>query len=77
MENKKCGRVDGYYKSLKTSKEQCMKKSSCIGVSDRGCDEKGYFDLCDVDGGLAFSRQGSCVYEKKGWFRTSLNNISF
>ena len=43
-----------------------MKKSSCIGVSDRGCDEKGYFDLCDVDGGLAFSRQGSCVYEKKG-----------
>ena len=62
-----CGRVDGYYRNLKSAKEQCMKKSSCIGVSVVDCDEKTRdFELCDVGYGFAFSRRGSCVYEKKG-----------
>ena len=44
-----------------------MKKSSCIGVSVVGCDKNnGDFELCDVEYGLAFCEQGSCVYKKKG-----------
>merc|ERR1712212_438092 len=68
LENRKCGRIrnGGLYRNLKSAKEQCMKNSKCIGVSVEGCDENnGDFELCDVESGLAFSRQGSCVYKKK------------
>ena len=55
-----------------------MKRQSCIGVSVMGCKE--YFDdvrLCDVESGFVNSKQGTCVYEKKGEILTSLDNLSF
>ena len=44
-----------------------MERKSCIGVSVIDCDEENKdFELCDRDGGFAYSSQGTCVYEKKG-----------
>ena len=51
-----------------------MKRKSCTGVAVIGCDETNNdFRLCDAEYGFAYSKRGTCVYEKKGKCSTSLN----
>ena len=51
-----------------------MKRKSCTGVAVIGCDETNNdFRLCDDEYGFAYSKRGTCVYEKKGKCSTSLN----
>ena len=51
-----------------------MKRESCTGVAVIGCDETNNdFRLCDSENGFAYSKRGTCVYEKKGKCSTSLN----
>ena len=78
LENNQCGKDSGLYKDVKSAKEQCIKKSSCRGVSVIGCDEKNEdVRLCDAEYGFAYSKRGTCVYEKKGKCLTSLNILLF
>ena len=78
LEDSQCGREDGLYDTLTSAKEQCMKKESCAGISVIGCDETNNdFRLCDAEYGFAYSKRGTCVYEKKGKCLTSLNILLF
>ena len=55
-----------------------MERESCSGVSVIGCDETyNDFRLCDAEYGFAYSKRGTCIYEKKGKCSTSLNILSF
>ena len=55
-----------------------MKRKSCTGVAVIGCDETNNdFRLCDDEYGFAYSKRGTCVYEKKGKCSTSLNILLF
>ena len=55
-----------------------MKSKSCTGVAVMGCDETNNdFRLCDDEYGFAYSKRGTCVYEKKGKCSTSLNILLF
>ena len=74
LEDTQCGKERGLYEELTTAKEQCMKRESCTGISVIGCDETNNdFRLCDAEYGFAYSKRGTCVYEKKGKCSTSLN----
>jgi hypothetical protein len=51
------------YTSLHAAEAACTARSTCTGVYDDGCNNRGTFHLCNNARGTA-SRAGSCLYNK-------------
>ena len=64
ISNRYCNSVIRTYHSQSQAQLACSQSSGCHGISDSGCDNRGFWSTCRDTG--IYSARGSCLYAKYG-----------